>query len=91
MLNKDKVEETTHLDAVKSDRSLYIPRAVIKRPVLEHVMPIGARINDEVATDRVLFFIILNSKHATANAYRLDWIIRRMKIENWKMVNQRLE
>lgn len=73
MLNKDKVDEVgTNLDAAKNERSLYIPRAVIKRLNSARFMPFGARNivpdgtarNDDMAN--VLFYVVLNQQRAFA-------------------------
>lgn len=66
MLNKDKADEAeADLGAIKNERSLYIPRAVIKRPKNIHLMPFGdgrmatvAARNGEVAHS--LFYVVLN-------------------------------
>lgn len=71
MLNKDKVDEVeTNLDAAKNERSLYIPRAVIKRLKSPRFMPFGTRNivpdagsrNDDAAN--VLFYVVLNQQRA---------------------------
>lgn len=79
MLNKDKVEEVeANLDATKNGRSLYIPRAVIKRLKSGRLMPFGARAivpdggsrNDDAAN--VLFYVVLNQQRAFAEPIGLN-------------------
>lgn len=78
MLNKDKIEEVdANLDAVKSERNMYIPRAIIKRLTSARWMPFGGRtiISNDGGSDEassVLFYIILNKKHAIASAKGLE-------------------
>lgn len=44
MLNKDKIDEVgANLGAVKNERNIYIPRAVIKRLKSARLMPFGGR------------------------------------------------
>lgn len=70
MLNKDKVDEVeVNLDAVKNERNLYIPRAVIKRLKSTRLMPFGGRsiISDDNRNDGaagILFYVVLNQQQA---------------------------
>lgn len=64
MLNKDKVDEVeADLDAVKSERNQYIPRAIIKRLKEARLMPFTGRsaLTDGAGNDDVgcaMFYVI---------------------------------
>lgn len=61
MLSKDKVDGAeADLEAAKSERGLYIPRAVIKRPKIARLMPFSAASGQNVDADRVLFYVVLH-------------------------------
>lgn len=74
MLNKDKVDEIEpNLEAVKNERNLYIPRAIIKRLKSSRLMPFGGRTiisdgfrNDDAAS--ALFYVVLNQKRVSADS-----------------------
>lgn len=77
MLNKDKVDEVDDgLEAVKKERNLYIPRAVIKRLQSAHLMPFAGRTiiadgdrNSEAAS--ALFYVVLGQPRASANSSKM--------------------